>query len=136
MRHSHKINDLRLAKVLDHCTVLASLMPPATPRHDVEVFAVKLWFEGYKAGVLAEKAAKQNTASTRRAERERNAPGWHSDAEFKLLVWLFQNRCAYCWEEADITEDHVIPLAHLGTNYIENILPACGRCNSKKGARV
>ena len=103
----------------------------------LEALQVQRWFEVYRAGILyVKERKKRDRSAVVRKEREQRASGWHSDAEFELLVWLYQNRCAYCWFEADLTEDHVIPLVAGGSNAIENILPACKYCNSKKGGRV
>ena len=84
------------------------------------------------------RAEKRRQHSRDRQERQRNAPGRHSDAEFNLLVWIYQNRCAYCFEKFEkLTRDHVIPLNAEGSSHdIENILPACQHCNSKKSDMV
>jgi 5-methylcytosine-specific restriction endonuclease McrA len=42
--------------------------------------------------------------------------------------------CWLCGDEAD-TVDHVIPLARGGWHCLSNLRPACGSCNSSKGAR-
>ncbi len=66
----------------------------------------------------------------------RNAEGSFSKAEWKLLLWLFQYRCAYCLEIPEKLEpDHIIPVSRGGSNWIENIVPACRRCNASKGNR-
>lgn len=47
-------------------------------------------------------------------------------------------RCAYC-DEQDLrrmTGDHAIPLAQGGAHDLNNIVAACKRCNSMKGART
>jgi hypothetical protein len=41
--------------------------------------------------------------------------------------------CAYCGKQAPLTMDHLVPLARGGHHSIGNIVPACDRCNSKKG---
>lgn len=38
--------------------------------------------------------------------------------------------------ETRLTADRVIPLSRGGSNFIENIVPACGSCNSRKGTRT
>lgn len=45
---------------------------------------------------------------------------------------LFSNRCAYCFEPADLQMDHVEPLSLGGLHEIDNVAPACLACNSSK----
>lgn len=48
--------------------------------------------------------------------------------------------CAYCGVEFSDsihpTQDHVIPLSKGGTHTFLNIVPACGTCNGRKGAKL
>ena len=44
--------------------------------------------------------------------------------------------CAYCGESKPLTRDHKIPITRGGTDDITNIVPACMRCNSRKGTRT
>ena len=60
------------------------------------------------------------------------ALGSFTAAEWLALVEQCQGRCAYCGETGPLEADHRIPLARGGTNNIDNILPACRRCNAKK----
>lgn len=64
--------------------------------------------------------------------RRSNIVGKFTISEWTLLKWIFSERCAYCGEQKVLTIDHVIPITKGGTNYIENILPACKSCNSSK----
>ena len=41
--------------------------------------------------------------------------------------------CRRAFEERNLTEDHIMPLAHGGTNDISNFQLLCGSCNSTKG---
>lgn len=43
--------------------------------------------------------------------------------------------CQYCGDAAEHA-DHYVPLAKGGLHCIQNIVPACGRCNRSKGARM
>jgi hypothetical protein len=43
--------------------------------------------------------------------------------------------CVYCGRPAD-TYDHVLPISRGGTSEVANVVPACRRCNSAKGART
>lgn len=48
---------------------------------------------------------------------------------FSEYAWL----CAYCAETAE-TIDHVVALKNGGAHSIENLVPACSSCNSRKNA--
>jgi 5-methylcytosine-specific restriction endonuclease McrA len=65
--------------------------------------------------------------------RAREAEGHFTSAEWRDLVAHHQRRCAYCLVVAPLEVDHRIPLKRGGTNWIANILPACGPCNRTKG---
>lgn len=43
--------------------------------------------------------------------------------------------CVYCGAPAE-SVDHIIPLARGGWEHPDNLVPACGPCNSSKGAKV
>lgn len=64
--------------------------------------------------------------------RRRAAEGFFTPAEWLALVALYGGRCAYCGEVGALEPDHRTPLARGGSNAIENIIPACRRCNARK----
>lgn len=74
-----------------------------------------------------------------RREREQNAEGCHSEAEWQELLTKYGNRCLRCGIPAEhtrygkLTKDHVVPLAKGGTDYASNLQPLCGICNSSNG---
>ena len=48
----------------------------------------------------------------------------------------WNHQCAYCGtkeKHKELTLDHVIPLAKMGTDDYFNLLPACRPCNLSKG---
>ena len=45
----------------------------------------------------------------------------------------WNNQCAYCGSEENLTIDHVIPKCRGGEDTWENLVVACGPCNTKKG---
>lgn len=45
---------------------------------------------------------------------------------------FFQNQCAYCGKQRDLTQEHFIPVTKGGCYTINNIIPACQPCNSSK----
>ena len=64
----------------------------------------------------------------------------NKDSNFKIEDWRkllsgFDNKCAYCGSENDMSIDHIIPISKEGTSHIYNLLPACRQCNRKKGVK-
>jgi 5-methylcytosine-specific restriction endonuclease McrA len=57
-------------------------------------------------------------------------------AEWLALLERHGGRCAYCGSDFGIEIDHRIPLNRGGSNTIENILPACRRCNRRKNQKT
>lgn len=71
--------------------------------------------------------------------RERNAEGKFTLEEWNAKLEEYNYRCAYCGCELNtetITIDHVIPIVRGGTNYIDNLVPACCSCNSRKHTKT
>lgn len=58
----------------------------------------------------------------------------------KQQLYERQNgRCAYCGEKKRIrlmTIDHIVPLAHGGTDKIKNLQCTCKKCNYLKGEMI
>lgn len=44
--------------------------------------------------------------------------------------------CAYCKKPTAVTVDHLLPVSRGGMDEPENVLPACGSCNSSKHNRL
>lgn len=86
-----------------------------------------------RAWALANPELAQAQGRTRRA-RMQAAPGAHTAAEWRACVERYGRRCFYCGASSALTADHIIALARGGSNAIENIVPACRRCNSSKRA--
>lgn len=73
-----------------------------------------------------------------RAKREKHralrkgAEGFFTAYEWRELVAQYEHACAYCGAIGPLEQDHCLPLARGGTNWIDNILPACRVCNARK----
>lgn len=68
--------------------------------------------------------------------RKRSASvGRVSLQEWQEAIREHNSRCAYCGLKAKLTMDHIIPLSRGGLHCLENIVPACTSCNSKKGTK-
>jgi len=61
--------------------------------------------------------------------------GWRSVRLRRLVIEAYGTVCHLCGREIDgtVSVDHVIPRSQGGTDDIENLRPACQRCNSKRG---
>jgi 5-methylcytosine-specific restriction endonuclease McrA len=68
----------------------------------------------------------------RRRARKVGAEGSYTTVEWIELVQRWNRTCAYCGGRGPLEPDHRIPLARGGSNSIENIFPACPRCNQRK----
>jgi 5-methylcytosine-specific restriction endonuclease McrA len=66
--------------------------------------------------------------------KRRRAIGLDSFTPGQWLALLrdHDGRCTYCGDNTLIEIDHRVPLARGGSNLIENIVPACRRCNRRK----
>jgi 5-methylcytosine-specific restriction endonuclease McrA len=64
--------------------------------------------------------------------RKLGAVGSFTLKEYKKRLDLYNNHCGYCFIGETYTVDHIIPISKGGTNYIDNIMPACLRCNGQK----
>ena len=61
------------------------------------------------------------------------------DNDIGYATWLsikqyFNNECAYCGKSVRLEKEHVIPFTKGGTLSVDNIVPACRKCNASKGA--
>lgn len=69
----------------------------------------------------------------KRRARKRRAPGRGVSVEqWAALVADHANLCVYCARPLRLTMEHVDPIRHVGAHDIENVVPACQRCNASK----
>lgn len=71
--------------------------------------------------------------------RRYGAKGKCSKDQWMERVEYFGWRCWMCHAlltSETLTADHVIPIFRGGTNWPSNLRPACGGCNSSKGAKL
>jgi len=63
--------------------------------------------------------------------------GRHTNKEWEAKKLQYDYRCFYCGKKVkQLTKDHVVPVVDAGSNTIDNIVPACKSCNSKKNKRA
>ena len=91
--------------------------------------------ERSKAAVAAYRLANPEVVRVvRRLRRAREvaALGAFTTAQWLELVHLYDGRCGYCGIAATLEPDHRVPLSRGGSNWIENIIPCCRPCNTRK----
>ena len=77
------------------------------------------------------RAAVRRAMHNRRRDRVRGTPAFTA-AEWLALDADHAGQCAYCGGTAPLHADHRVPLSLGGASTIDNILPACARCNLRK----
>lgn len=60
--------------------------------------------------------------------------------DFDKADWIrakeyFGYKCAYCGKQGALTKEHVVPVSKGGGFTVDNIIPACPRCNYSKNNR-
>lgn len=73
-------------------------------------------------------------ADRRRGNRHERGYGAEWERLSRAILERDGYRCCYCGGYAR-TVDHLLPKAHGGTDDPSNLVAACRRCNSAKGAR-
>lgn len=61
--------------------------------------------------------------------------GSHSEKGWETKKEQYGHRCFYCGAKTKLTKDHVIPVVLGGNNTIDNIVPACMKCNRRKSIK-
>jgi 5-methylcytosine-specific restriction endonuclease McrA len=77
--------------------------------------------------------------SANRRAKIHHIEGSYTLKEWQLLKRYYHFICPSClMKEPDIklTIDHIIPISKNGSNWITNIQPLCGKCNSAKNTKI
>jgi 5-methylcytosine-specific restriction endonuclease McrA len=95
-------------------------------------------------GLTLTKSKEHHRTKSQLKERNRRArqilaEGQFTMEEWELLKREYHHRCPSCGKSEpfiQLTVDHIIPLIKGGSNWIWNIQPLCGSCNSSKCAKT
>lgn len=97
----------------------------------------KEYSKEYRREYLKTHLVAHRIADHRRRARENHAEGFHTAEEWQNVLIQHNNKCFYCGTDKEfLTQDHAIPLSRGGSDWIENIVPACKSCNSQKQAKT
>lgn len=75
---------------------------------------------------------KRRDSRQRRRTRMNELPTTLTPDQWNCIKEVFDNKCAYCGAEKQLTQDHFVPLSSGGEYSANNIIPSCGSCNSSK----
>lgn len=93
----------------------------------------------WKGGVSSNRKEYFKMKALERQARLKGAEGSFTVEQWLDLKKRFNYCCASCGTPETIkklTKDHVIPLTKGGSNFIDNIIPLCQSCNSRKGDKI
>jgi len=126
----------------DHKDRIAATRRQYREEHKEEAAATRRQYLGKNPGRAAatrrawRKANPERHAELLRKHNERKSglPGTYSEDQWKTLCAFFDHICPRCGKKVEqFTRDHIIPVTQSGSsNYITNMQPLCGSCNSSK----
>lgn len=58
-----------------------------------------------------------------------------SAAEWVEILQAFNHRCGYCLADGPLEMEHMVALSRGGVHTASNVVPACARCNRRKGTK-
>jgi 5-methylcytosine-specific restriction endonuclease McrA len=79
--------------------------------------------------------ARQNLPEEKAAELYWNGPQAHHESRQSMFEAEFGGRCAYCGEQRQTDEEHILPQSSFPFDSYVNLVPACHQCNARKGGR-
>lgn len=82
-----------------------------------------------------EEIARRKANRARRRGKEKRAEYPLTAQEWRMLLEVWEHRCAYCGLRFPLEQDHVISISKGGQHTLTNVVPACEICNRKKAAK-
>jgi 5-methylcytosine-specific restriction endonuclease McrA len=128
---------------INHIEELKAIRKRSKGKHSVKIVAYARAYylrNRHKQYLYTKKWREDNRARSvqqvvTRMARVRGAKGSYTFQEWLEVKKKHDFCCARCGRhesEVKLTRDHIIPITKGGSNYISNIQPLCGPCNSRK----
>ena len=116
------------------CPVAVYILAMRCAGFSIDEVYDRLWDLADEEGVVFElQCSVADKVYSARLRRNEILNGHHTKAEWEAKVKQYNYRCFYCGLKMNrLSKDHIIPVAHGGTDTIDNIVPACMRCNQRK----
>ena len=75
---------------------------------------------------------KMKEHNQKRRARKKELPATLTVEQWQEILEVFSHKCCYCGKKKKLQQEHFIPLSRGGEYTHNNIIPACGSCNSSK----
>ena len=72
------------------------------------------------------------SAKHRRRAREKGLVSDLTTRQWRIILFVYNGKCAYCGSDTEIQQEHVVPVSRGGGTTMGNIVPACKKCNMSK----
>ena len=73
-----------------------------------------------------------STAAHNRRAIERGLRKDLTTKQWRIIIAMYDGKCAYCGSSENVQQEHVIPISKGGGTTFSNIVPACKKCNMSK----
>ena len=84
-----------------------------------------------------ENPGSMRAASQRYRARKAGLPATLTEIQWQEILVEHGHACAYCGrDDLPLEQEHMIPVTRGGGYTQDNIVPACGTCNSRKGTKT
>lgn len=103
-------------------------------RYERDPESIRQWSRRYRAKNLEQTRLLTRLSNQRR--RVRGAGPVIPVSAWRELLAQYDHCCGYCGERVTLEADHRIPIARGGPHTIENLIPACVRCNRRKHTKT
>lgn len=95
----------------------------------------KEYFSKYNKEWNKNNKDKVNIVIQRRRAVKMSLPHTLTIGQWRSTVSHFDNCCAYCGKPLPLVQEHFLALSNGGGYVVNNIIPSCKSCNSKKNTR-
>lgn len=133
-----RVEQVRLRKrawyLANHDRELAAQRARHRIRYETEPEAIRDWRRQWRA--RNPERTRELTRLSNLRRRARGAGDLISIPEWEALLARYDYRCAYCGASGPLEADHRTPLSRGGRHTLENLLPACVRCNRRKHTKT
>ena len=111
----------------------------------------RIYYQKHRAKIVEKERVRYNTDTNYRERRiihyqkrhacKRGLSATLTQEQWKMILQEWSYGCAYCGTSQDnlnepLQQEHIIPLSQGGGYTLKNIVPACRKCNARKGGRT